>query len=83
VIAIGDYYIFGDTQGVIDVRRLIREFSINSKTDLETYLQTNPTSASQYMDVGLRYLPTSLARLLWAISYPSSIQDKRDNFGSL
>ncbi len=61
VIALGDYYIFGDTEQSSDVQRLIREFSVNSKDDLEQYLEMNPKLATRYMDVGLGYLPTSSA----------------------
>ncbi len=61
VIVLGDYYIFGDTEQTPDVKRLIREFEVNSKNDLEQYLQMNPNLAERYMDVGLGYLPTSSA----------------------
>jgi hypothetical protein len=61
VVVLGDYYIFGDTERSADVKRLIREFSINSKDDLQQYLQMNPELAEHYMDVGLGYLPTSSA----------------------
>lgn len=61
VIVLGDYYIFGDTDRTFDVKRLVREFSINSKDDLEQYLQMNPDKAENYLDVGLGYLPTSSA----------------------
>ncbi len=61
VVVIGDYYIFGDTEQTTDVKRLIREFSINSKDDLDQFLQQHPDQADHFMDVGLGYLPTSSA----------------------
>ena len=61
-IVVGDYYIFGelDDDG-IQVRRLVREFDINSPTDLEQYLKNNPDQVARYMDMSLQYLPTSIA----------------------
>ncbi len=77
VVVLGDYYIFGDTEQSPDVQRLIREFSINSKDDLEQYVQMNPTMAQRYMDVGLGYLPTSSASALANIVPVLSAGDKR------
>ncbi len=61
-IVVGDYYIFGELNDTsMEVKRLVREYDINSPTDLEQYLKNNPELAGQYMDVSLRYLPTSTA----------------------
>ena len=61
-IVVGDYYIFGelDDEG-IRVRRLVRDFDINSSNDLEQYLKNNPEQVARYMDMTLQYLPTSTA----------------------
>jgi hypothetical protein len=64
VILLGDYYIFGETDGAMDVQRLIREFSINSHEDLAEYLQLNPKKVGRYEDISLSYLPTSTAFVL-------------------
>jgi hypothetical protein len=77
VVVLGDYYIFGDTEQTSDVKRLIREFSINSKDDLEQYLQMNPELAEHYMDVGLGYLPTSSAFALANLMPVLAAGDKR------
>jgi hypothetical protein len=61
VIVVGDYYLIGETDDSMGVNRLIREYSVNSKNDLEHYVQEHPELADRYMDVGLRYLPISTA----------------------
>lgn len=64
-IVVGDYYIFGELDdSSMEVQRLIREFNINSPTDLEQHLKNNTELAAHYMDVSLRYLPTSTAYAL-------------------
>jgi hypothetical protein len=65
-IALGDYYIFGElgTPSVENpdlVRRLVRDFGINSRSDLERMIKDHPEFADRYMDVALRYLPVSTA----------------------
>lgn len=64
VVVTGDYYIFGDTSGTIEVTRLVRQFSINSKGDLDQYLMAHPEDIGRYTDLGLHYLPTSIAPAL-------------------
>jgi hypothetical protein len=61
VIVVGDYYIFGETDASMNVTRMIREFAINSHRELEQYTQDHPEVADRYMDLGLTYLPTSVA----------------------
>lgn len=61
-IVVGDYYIFGELdENSMDVSRLVREYNINSATDLEQYLKNHPELAARYMDLSLQYLPTSAA----------------------
>lgn len=64
VIVVGDYYIFGETDESMNVKRMIREFEINSHRELEQYTQDHPEAADRYMDLGLTYLPTSVAPAL-------------------
>lgn len=64
VIVVGDYYIFGETDESMNVKRMIREFEINSHRELEQYTQDHPEVADRYMDLGLTYLPTSVAPAL-------------------
>jgi hypothetical protein len=61
LILVGDYYLIGETDKGMDVTRLVREFSVNSKSDLNDYIEQHPELAARYMDVGLRYLPPSAA----------------------
>ncbi len=58
-VVLGDYYIFGETDRSMEVKRLIREFSINSPTDLDQYLMMHPDLADRYLDLQLNYLPTA------------------------
>jgi hypothetical protein len=58
-IVLGDYYIFGETDQSMQVKRLIRQFSINSPTDLDQYLMLHPDLANRYLDLQLNYLPTA------------------------
>lgn len=60
-IVLGDYYIFGETDRSMELKRLVREFSINSSSDLEQYVTTHPEFADRYQDLNLGYLPTSAA----------------------
>ena len=64
VVVVGDYYIFGETDDSMNVTRMIREFAINSRRELEEYGQNHPEVADKYMDLGLTYLPTSVAPAL-------------------
>jgi len=61
MIIVGDYYLIGETDSSMEVKRLIREYSVNSKSDLDDYVEQHPEVADRYMDVGLRYLPVSVA----------------------
>jgi hypothetical protein len=61
LIVVGDYYLIGETDESMEVKRLVREYSVNSKSDFELFINEHPENAERYMDVGLRYLPTSVA----------------------
>jgi hypothetical protein len=63
-VVVGDYYIFGETDDSMEVKRLVREFDINSPQDLENRLKLNPDLADRYMDMELAYLPTASAYAL-------------------
>jgi hypothetical protein len=64
LIVLGDYYIFGEAADGIVVSRLVRDFSINSREDLDQHLMLNPDKVGRYVDVNLHYLPTSSGRAL-------------------
>jgi hypothetical protein len=62
VIAVGDYYIFGqEAADRPEVERLVRDFSINSKTDLARAQAADPSRYGSSEDMGLSYLPVSSA----------------------
>jgi len=63
-LVLGDYYIFGETDQKGAVRRLIRDFDVNSQQDLEQRFIADPQLASHYADLKLGYLPTSSAQAL-------------------
>jgi hypothetical protein len=63
-VVVGDYYIFGETDDTMEVKRLVREFDINSPQDLENRMKLNPELADRYMDMELAYLPTASAYAL-------------------
>jgi hypothetical protein len=64
MIVIGDYYLIGELDDSMGVKRLVREYSVNSKSDLESFVAEHPQLADRYLDVGIRYLPTSAASAL-------------------
>jgi hypothetical protein len=64
VIVVGDYYLFGENGEHMEISRLIREFSINSRDELYAYMMRNPDTSGRYADLGLTYLPLSTASAL-------------------
>ena len=64
IIVVGDYYLIGETDNSMEVKRLIREYSVNSKSDLDNFIAQHPELADRYMDVGVRYLPIAAASAL-------------------
>jgi hypothetical protein len=66
-LVLGDYYIFGERDARKGIRRLIRDFDVNSRQDLEQRFVDDPTLVSRYVDLNLGYLPTSSAAALRAV----------------
>jgi hypothetical protein len=60
-LVLGDYYIFGETDQSMNVKRLIREFNINSPQDLQQEQYQNPELFDRYLDLDLSYLPIASA----------------------
>jgi hypothetical protein len=63
-VVLGDYYMFGETAGSAEIRRLVRDLSINSPTELDQYIMRHPDEAVRFADVDLHYLPLSAAPAL-------------------
>lgn len=64
VVVVGDYYIFAELDERGNVRRLIRDFSINSSQDLDELFMYSPELLETYYDLDLTYLPQSSAQAL-------------------
>lgn len=63
-LVLGDYYIFGERDERGNLQRLVREFNINSRQELERGRAEDPNRAARYEDLNLGYLPTSSAQAL-------------------
>lgn len=61
LIVVGDYYMFGEYEDRVVLKRLIRDFAINNKEELVYSQRNNPDNFDRYSDVALQYLPASAA----------------------
>jgi hypothetical protein len=62
VVVVGDYYMFGEIDPLRPERgRLIRDFRVDSPTDLAARQESEPERYGNAEDVGLTYLPLSVA----------------------
>lgn len=64
LVAVGDYYIFGDIDEATGAGRLVREYGVNSAQDLEFWLMNHPEAVGRYRDLNLFYLPVGAAAVL-------------------
>lgn len=80
LIVVGDYYMFGEYEDQVMLKRLIRDPAINSKSDLINQYMHNHEQYERYADVATRYLPAStgfaLADLAPLIDHRSNVQVK-------
>jgi hypothetical protein len=76
-VVAGDYYIFGELDESQNVKRLIRDFDINSPMEFEYAAQLDPTFADKYHDLNLAYLPTSSAYALRDVMPVLAVAGKR------
>jgi hypothetical protein len=68
MVVVGDYYMFGEIDPLSPEKgRLIRDFRVNSPSDLARAQMEEPTRYDQAQDVGLTYLPLSTADALRAL----------------
>jgi hypothetical protein len=67
-IVVGDYYLLGETDHNGNVRRLVREFFINSHSDFLDHAELDPQLMQKYRNLNLTYLPTSSAFALQDIA---------------
>ena len=68
LLVLGDYYIFGEIDERAGIDRLIRQYSINSASDLDDWLMDNPKAMGRYRDLDLYYLPVGAAFALRSIA---------------
>lgn len=62
VVAEGDHYLFAE-RGVDGAPgRLVRDFDIHSREELDTFLLEHPDQAGRYADAGTAYVPTTVPR---------------------
>jgi hypothetical protein len=67
LLVLGDYYIFGEIDERAGINRLVREYGINSREDLDAWLMDNPKAMGSYRDLDLYYLPVGAAFALRSI----------------
>jgi hypothetical protein len=60
-IVVGDYFLLGEIDDSGAVRRLVREFYINSRSDFLEYAELDPRFVHKYRNLSLTYLPTASA----------------------
>ena len=68
LLVMGDYYIFGELNANGNIARMVREFNVNSRSDLEDLQFSDIERAENYLDLDLSYMPEgsafALARIL-------------------
>lgn len=60
-IVVGDYYMLGEVDELGNVKRLVREFFINSPGDFMSNVEASPELMARYRNLNLTYLPTAAA----------------------
>jgi hypothetical protein len=61
LVVVGDYYIFGERDEHGDIDRLVRDFNVGSRAELDELLKHDPKLATKYLNLDLTYLPTGSA----------------------
>lgn len=61
LLVLGDYYIFADIDEATGSGRLVREYGVNSREDLDAWLMDHPEAMGRYRDLDLFYLPVGAA----------------------
>jgi hypothetical protein len=64
LLVVGDYYIFGELDEHGDVARLVRDFNVGSRAELDELIKREPKVAGRYLNLDLTYLPTGSAYAL-------------------
>jgi len=61
LLVMGDYYIFGELNANGNIARMVREFNVNSRSDLEELQISDIEKAESYLDLDLSYMPEGSA----------------------
>ena len=61
LLVMGDYYIFGELNANGNVARMVREFNVNSSSDLEELQFSDIERTENYLDLDLSYMPEGSA----------------------
>ena len=61
LLVMGDYYIFGELNANGNVARMVRDFNVNSRFDLEELQFSDIERAENYLDLDLSYMPEGSA----------------------
>lgn len=64
MLVMGDYYIFGELNANGNIARMVREFSVNSRSDLEELQFSDIERTENYLDLDLSYMPEGSAYAL-------------------
>lgn len=64
LLVMGDYYIFGELNANGNVARMVREFNVNSPSDLENLRFSDIERTENYLDLDLSYMPEGSAYAL-------------------
>src|SRR5690606_30546452 len=64
IVLLGDYYLFGEMNEHGQVNRLVRDFEIDSRQDLDLYVNEDLGWRERFVDVDLHYLPIGAAKAL-------------------
>jgi hypothetical protein len=61
LLVMGDYYIFGELNANGNIARMVRDFNVNSRSDLEDLQFSDIEIAENYLDLDLSYMPEGSA----------------------
>ncbi len=64
LLVMGDYYIFGELNANGNIARMVREFNVNSRSDLEDLQFSDIERTENYLDLDLSYMPEGSAYAL-------------------
>lgn len=64
LLVMGDYYIFGELNANGNIARMVRDFNVNSSSDLEDLQFSDIEHTENYLDLDLSYMPEGSAYAL-------------------